>query len=197
MTIYLSGDAERYRNYGRAVEEVGMRLGSDYHACDGLLLPGGGDVEPWRYGQENAACRNLEPERDQREWELLEWFTARERPILGICRGMQMINVFFGGTLVQDLAGHDSLRGGDRLHVVKTAPSILQEVCGERSVVNSAHHQAVDRLGEGLQAVQWAMDGVVEGIVHRELPVAAVQWHPERLVGVQGILLIRKLLRGR
>lgn len=73
--------------------------------CDCLLLPGGGDMESWRYGQKNTAGRDLEPERDALELDLLADFTALGKPVLGICRGMQSINVFFGGDLVQDWPG--------------------------------------------------------------------------------------------
>lgn len=186
--IFILGEEERYVNYRRAVEAAGGRAvfagasGPDA-ACGGLLLPGGGDLEPWRYGQPNTASRGLEPERDAAELALLERFTAAGKPVLGICRGLQTINVFFGGTLVQDLPGHGTLDGADRLHPVRTAPSFLSGICGADAVVNSAHHQAADRLGQGLEAVQWAPDGVVEALSHRTLPVWGVQWHPERLAG--------------
>ena len=148
---------------------------------DALLLPGGGDLEPWRYGQENTASRGLEPERDEAELRLLQDFTALGKPVLGVCRGLQTINVFFGGTLAQDVPGHGAWEEGDRLHSVRTAPSPLRPLWRERMTVNSAHHQAADRLGSGLRAVRWAEDGVVEALCHERLPVWAVQWHPERL----------------
>jgi len=180
-TIYIWGDPQRFQNYSRAVTAAGgnVQFGGDPAGCDGLLLPGGGDLEPWRYGQENAASHGLEPRRDREELELLDWFTARRKPVLGICRGMQVINVYFGGTLAQDIPGHSQSHGQDRFHRVHTVPSPLKEVCGE--IVNSAHHQAVDCLGSGLEAVQWAPDGVVEALCHRRIPVWGVQWHPERM----------------
>jgi len=181
--IYVWGTPERFQNYRRAILAAGgrLRFGGDPAGCDGLLLPGGGDMEPWRYGQENTASRGLEPRRDREELELLDWFTARKKPVLGICRGLQVINVYFGGTLVQDIAGHEQVCGCDRFHRVRTAPSLLGSACGGMEIVNSAHHQAADRLGSGLEAVQWSPDGVVEALAHRALPVWAVQWHPERL----------------
>lgn len=186
-TVYIWGEAERFTNYRRAVEAAGGRAvfgretGDRALAWDALLLPGGGDLEPWRYGRENTASRGLEPERDRAELELLAEFTAGGRPVLGICRGLQTVNVFFGGTLVQDIPGHGAVDGADRLHRVRTAPSPLRPLCGGSALVNSAHHQAADRLGSGLRAVQWAEDGVVEALCHHSLPVWAVQWHPERL----------------
>lgn len=197
--IFILGGEERYANYRRAVEAAGGRAvfsgaPEEAAACDGLLLPGGGDLEPWRYGQPNTASRNLEPERDTAEFVLLERFTAAGTPVLGICRGLQSINVFFGGTLVQDLPGHGAVDGTDRLHPVRTVPSFLSKICGEYAVVNSAHHQATDRLGQGLEAVQWAPDGVTEALEHRTLPVWGVQWHPERLPGGLGSQLFGAFL---
>lgn len=186
-TVYIWGGPERFANYRRWVEAAGARAvfgaaaAGQAQLWDALLLPGGGDLEPWRYGQENAASRDLEPERDEAELYLIQSFTDAKKPVLGVCRGLQTVNVFFGGTLVQDVPGHGALEGGDRMHGVRTAPSPLRPLCGERAAVNSAHHQAADRLGAGLLAVQWAEDGVVEALCHRRLPVWGVQWHPERL----------------
>ncbi len=186
--IYIWGDADRWENYRRAVESAGGRVrfsmaAEDLDICRGLLLTGGGDLEPWRYGQEDIACRGADPARDAAEMALLDRAVAGGKPVLGICRGLQSIDVYFGGTLCQDLPGHGAVEGRDRLHPVRTAPSFLRDLYGEAGEVNSAHHQAADRLGRGLQAVQWAPDGVVEGICHRSLPVWGVQWHPERRAG--------------
>ena len=189
--LFVYGRQEKYQNYRKVISAAGglLRFSMDIGeaaGCDGLLLPGGGDMEPWRYGQTNSASRGLEPERDAAELDLLEHFTAEGKPVLGICRGLQTINVFFGGTLVQDLPGHNALTR-DRLHAVDTAVGTFGRLWGERTIVNSAHHQAVDRLGTGLQSVQWAPDGTVEALLHSKLPVWAVQWHPERLTGPMAI----------
>ena len=164
-TVYIWGGPERFANYRRWVESAGGRAvfgdASDGQGrkWDALLLPGGGDLEPWRYGQENTASRGLEPERDEAELRLLQEFTALGKPVLGVCRGLQTINVFFGGTLAQDVPGHGAWEEGDRLHGVRTAPSPLRPLWGERMTVNSAHHQAADRLGSGLRAVPRPLDG--------------------------------------
>lgn len=190
--ILIWGTAARFPNYAKAVVTAGGRpdFSGDLYPelqeiClskyDALLLPGGGDIEPWRYHQENAASHALEPERDEEELFLLERFINTGKPVLGICRGMQVLNVFFGGTLFQDISGHSVENGVDRLHPVHTAPSLLADCLGSDCVINSAHHQAVDQLGSDLLVLQWAPDGIIEAIQHRELPVLGVQWHPERI----------------
>lgn len=195
-TVYIRGEASQYDNYRRAVEAAGgrVRFGGTPVGCGALLLPGGGDVEPWRYGRGNTASRGLEPERDTAELMLLERFIAAGKPVLGICRGIQIINVFFGGTLCQDLPCHAATDGKDRFHTVCTVRSPLLPVCGPVCRVNSAHHQAVDALGRGLRAIQWAEDGTVEALCHDCLPIWGVQWHPERLPGELGERLFQAFL---
>lgn len=192
VKVYIPGDAGTFQNYRATVLRAGGLpcFHTPPELCGCLLLPGGGDLSPWRYGQPNTASRGLEPERDALEAKLLEQFLSQGKPVLGICRGMQAINVFFGGDLVQDQPGHSAVNGTDRFHTVWTAPSRLRALYGERCIVNSSHHQAVGRLGDGLEPLQWAEDGVIEAFRHRTLPVWGIQWHPERLVGVADGLLI-------
>ena len=203
MRVCIPGSAGIYQNYGAAVLRAGgiPCFGANLESCDCLLLPGGGDLEPWRYGQANTASHSLDPAQDALEWKLLEHFVSRKLPVLGVCRGMQTINVFFGGDLIQDWPGHSAVNGRDRLHAVTAAPSVLRTLYGERCVVNSSHHQIVGGLGDGLETVQWADDGAVEALRHRILPVWGVQWHPERLLDTggsraDGILLYRAFLSG-
>ena len=203
MRVCIPGSAGIYQNYGAAVLRAGgiPCFGANLESCDCLLLPGGGDLEPWRYGQANTASHSLDPAQDALEWKLLEHFVSRKLPVLGVCRGMQTINVFFGGDLIQDWPGHSAVNGRDRLHAVTAAPSVLRTLYGERCVVNSSHHQIVGGLGDGLETVQWADDGAVEALRHRILPVWGVQWHPERLLDgsccqADGILLYRAFLSG-
>ena len=183
MRVYLDGNPEIYHNYKRAVEQAGGTLwfGGEPQGCDALLLPGGGDLEPWRYGRKNDGSCNLDPQRDERELRLLEQFVQDGKTVFGICRGLQVINVYFGGTLIQNLNGHSAENGVDRLHLVHTTDPDLQELCGETAVVNSAHHQAIERTGKGLQVVQRAEDGIIEAIRHERFPILGLQWHPERL----------------
>lgn len=159
---------------------------------DGLVLTGGVDVSPSLYGEEpHPTVDRTSLERDEFESELLREALRREVPVLGICRGCQMLNLARGGTLVQDIpslvsreVSHDDRqRPRDALaHPVRVAgASALRRILGAEEVqVNSFHHQAVGRLGDGVVPAAWSADGVVEGI---ELPggtfVLGVQWHPE------------------
>lgn len=147
--------------------------------CRGLVLAGGSDIEPSLYGQPNLAAKNPHPERDEMELRLIREALELDIPIFGICRGAQMLNVAFGGTLKQDIGdGHTGVR-----HGVRFAPDSKVAAVARPATVNSRHHQAVDKLGEGLRATAWgAEDNIVEAI---EAPdrqfVLAVQWHPEDL----------------
>lgn len=189
VVILIPGQAAAFQNYARAVEASGAvpvfwTPGTRLPAFDGLLLPGGGDLAPSYYGQENVACADIDPARDESEWYVLSQAVMEGKPVLGICRGEQLINVFFGGTLCQDLPGHSRTDDRiDRLHQVRTAPSFLRTLYGAEVIVNSAHHQAVDVPGAQLRPIQWAPDGTVEALVHSTLPVWGVQWHPERMRG--------------
>ncbi|MDQ2650788.1 MAG: gamma-glutamyl-gamma-aminobutyrate hydrolase family protein [Actinomycetota bacterium] len=156
--------------------------------CHGLLLTGGGDVDPTRYGAEaHPEVYGVDPRRDAWELALL---SATDLPVLGICRGSQLINVAAGGTLVQHLPDHTDVVHRDRerdreyVHEVDVTPvSRLHAVLGHRRVgVNSLHHQAVDRVGAGLQVVATATDGTIEAVESTgDRQVLAVQWHPELL----------------
>jgi putative glutamine amidotransferase len=165
-------------------------------ALDGLLLSGGGDIDPARYGAEpDPHTGTVRPERDAAEFALLGAAMSLRLPVLGICRGMQVINVALGGTLHQhlpDVVGHDGhapVPGAFGAHEVRVPPgSRLSEILGGHGAdltlsTPTHHHQAVDKLGSGLTATAWAEDGTVEAV---ELGpgadaafAVAVQWHPE------------------
>lgn len=152
---------------------------------DGLLLPGGTDIEPSLYGAETETdVYPPEPERDNLELGLYNGAVDRRLPVLGICRGQQLINVGAGGTLHQDVPPHSAffLPAASEFHEVRfAAGSTLRELYGPTARVNSLHHQAVDVVGADLRATAWADDGVVEGLEHTSLPIVCVQWHPEMM----------------
>lgn len=157
---------------------------------DGLVLSGGADVEPSRYGEDaHEKLGQTEPDRD--EWELALYAAARKKgiPVLAICRGFQLVNVAHGGSLnqhveLEDGAGHPQwdVDGREATHEVScVAASIVASLVGEHAAVNSLHHQTVGRLGDGLSASAFASDGVIEGFESSDGRVVAVQWHPELL----------------
>lgn len=152
---------------------------------DGLLVTGGDDIAAARYGAEPAPQTHApEPLRDEFELALLAAAIKRELPTLGICRGLQMVNVHAGGTLHQHVPEHthvDNPSSGDHHTITLVPDSTLAGLYGTRSSVNSLHHQAVDVLGADLRVTAIAQDGGIEGIEHNAVPVIAVQWHPEML----------------
>jgi putative glutamine amidotransferase len=164
----------------------------DYAAAlDGLILQGGADLDPRGYGEEPThTVGTVDRVRDRFELDLLRTFTAAGKPVFGICRGMQLINVAFGGTLFQDLCqdgattsrhvmdDSDSHRHGLRIGADSWFAGIYGGAAEGR--VNSIHHQGVKVLGKGLAAEAWSEDGVVEAI-RATGPnfVLGVQWHPE------------------
>lgn len=155
----------------------------------GLLLSGGGDVGPEGYGETPAAeTAGVEPGRDQVEIALVRRAVELGLPVLGICRGCQVMNVALGGSLIQHVPAvgpnHLVMRPRDEAsHSVTVAPaSALEQIVGGSMIwVNSFHHQAVGRLAHDLVAVAWSDDGLVEAIEHRSAPMLGVQWHPENM----------------
>ncbi len=192
---------ETFTNYAEAVELAGGAPVDDAAACDALLLPGGGDLDPALYGQANQGSEEPDRARDERELALCRQFIEEKRPVLGICRGAQVLTVALGGTLLQQIEGHSRLpNGADRIHETRTA-GLLTGLYGPSCAVNSAHHQAVDQLPPDCRILQISEDGVIEAFCHNTLPLLAVQWHPERLCGrfarpdaVSGLPLLRAFL---
>ena len=165
-------------------------------SLDGLLLTGGGDVAPARYGAMAVPeVYGVEPGRDAWEVALVAAAAAAGLPLLGICRGAQLLNVARGGTLVQhlpavsDLPHRDKDRFDEPVHRVRLADgTMLATIVGSDELdVNSLHHQAVEVTGRGLRAVAWADDGVVEAVEATDgWRAMGVQWHPELLPGWAG-----------
>lgn len=181
----LTGNYERFLRDFSAIPITTLTPG-ELSDCDALLLPGGGDITPAFFGERNCGSRNIDTELDILQFQALDYALRRKLPILGICKGMQVINVAFGGTITQDLqsAGIHQYNGQDQYHPTNILEgSCLHELYGAYAVVNSAHHQGIGRLGKKLKAIQWCQtDGCIEAIVHDSLPILGLQWHPERLL---------------
>ncbi len=156
------------------------------HGYDALILTGGKDISPERYGEINTYSE-VDAERDDYEFHVLEEFVSRDKLVFGICRGLQVVNVYFGGTLYQDLPRQrktyiHKAKDGDSYHqvaILRENPIFGNSTCFR---VNSAHHQAVRKLGANLEVLAISpSDLVVEAIVHKQKPIYCVQWHPERI----------------
>jgi putative glutamine amidotransferase len=206
----LKKSGELNEAYAKAIQASGGELkmlesleeiDGAINQADGILLPGGNDVNPLLYGEERRSeTQPPHNERDRFEMYLLEKAMERKLPVLGICRGLQLINVKLGGTLYQDVQKempgsleHDC-HGEDTKPLPRSAlvhsvtldeNSKLHEVIGEKTVeVNSLHHQGIKDLGKGLIATGHSPDGLVEAIEMPDYPyLTGVQWHPEELQG--------------
>ncbi|KJL29960.1 gamma-glutamyl-gamma-aminobutyrate hydrolase family protein [Microbacterium oxydans] len=167
------------------VDEVLDRL-------DGLVLSGGQDVHPGRYGAEPQQGKDYDPARDEFETALALGARRRGLPVLAICRGLQVSNVAFGGSLLVDIPvteHHEQVRGADqqlaaRHPILLAEDSRLAALYGTRQrTVNTIHHQSIDVLAPGLRPVAWAPDGVIEAVESNgDWPFWAVQWHPEKMI---------------
>jgi putative glutamine amidotransferase len=198
----LWGNAGGYRAVVEIVQAVETAGGSaqlifpglDAPAIDALILPGGGDLDPVHYGQQaDAALADLDRDFDLFQLEWARRAFATKLPTLGICRGMQVMNVAAGGTLIQHLdsadqhfpeqARQDAAMRPNPVHAVSVAgdSKLAEIVGGQVARVNSLHHQAVDQLAELFRASAWAEDGIVEAIERPDAWQVGVQFHPEDL----------------
>lgn len=202
-------DCSKYDNYacwmaayGPEVEVIKIDVYNGFNPqllkkCDGVLLTGGEDVHPRFYNRPDlykyCYAEDVSELRDEAEWKILEYTESNKIPVLGICRGLQIANVFFGGTLIADIPtwgkyNHSKMPDdSDRYHVIQVDPSSwLYGIVGESSEeINSNHHQSADMIGKGLIVSALSPDGVIEAIERKD-PAAGsflclVQWHPERM----------------
>jgi putative glutamine amidotransferase len=177
------------------VERLSPNDTSILSEASGLILSGGGDIDPAYFGQErHPRTSNVRRRRDQFEFNLLRVALDLDMPVLAICRGMQLLNVALGGTLEQHLTDRSGRSDHDRdrpraepaHNLVIKHNSLLAGIVGaEEIAVNSHHHQALDELGENLEQIAWAEDGVLEAVVSTAHSwVLGVQWHPESMAAV-------------
>lgn len=162
--------------------------------CDGLLIPGGDDVNPKRYNQVNLHSHPIDTSIEQLDLDSIDIMQQMNKPIFGICRGLQILNVAFGGTLIQDinLQKKDSLDHSfsyiykkplNAHKIIISKDSILSNYFEETIEVNSYHHQAIDKLAPNFKISAKSEDGLIEAIENER--ILAVQWHPERMCSIQ------------
>ncbi len=166
----------------------------DFDSCDGFVLTGGIDIHPDFYQNDRVDYPNttvFNELRDFFEMQVFEYARQQNKPVLAICRGLQLVNIALGGNLIQDLqengfTNHRKGPDGDREHKIEVKPgTLLAQIAGvQQGFVNSAHHQGLDQIAEGLTVSAFSEDGVVEAIEYKEANkpfLLAVQWHPERI----------------
>ena len=187
------------RNYVQSIEQFGCTpiilpitdIEPDLDFIDAIIISGGDfDIDPKYFGQSITSSRvKINANRTVYEFKIIDHFIKNKKPILGICGGAQLINVFFKGSLIQDIDSkiqHEQLNPrNETSHEIKlTNDSLLQKLTSKQTIfVNSAHHQAVDNIGENLIIDAYANDGIIEAFHHSKLPYCVgVQWHPEFLI---------------
>ena len=199
-TSYENGKIYMNENYFNAVWNAGgmpvylprsvYGISEYADTMDGLLLSGGGDIAPERFGEaklgDSVVCSR---ERDEFEFEILNEFMLKRKPVLGICRGLQLIAVALGGSLFQDIPGHrQSAETATGTHSVSFSGRLADILDADEANVNSFHHQAIKTLPDTLNIEAVSDDGVIEAISKPGYPfLFAVQWHPEGMRGGDGL----------
>jgi putative glutamine amidotransferase len=200
-------DCGKFDNYRRWIESetalkvvklsVHSKNADDMEACDGVIFSGGEDLHPGLYGKpefvSDYGLKEIIPERDQFEYQVIARAFTEKKPVLGICRGLQLINVFLEGTLVPDIpsvhksTAHGKQQGMDQTHFVRVIPgTLLYSICGQEvGAVNSAHHQSADKPGDLLKISAYSEPSIVEAMEWKDPAnkswLLMVQWHPERM----------------
>ncbi len=196
MNVFVVGDATKHTNYFNAISAAGGVPYSLEDLCfnqaidfaDAIVIQGGVDINPATYKEQNTHCIDIDDELDTIEELVLKEAANRKILTLGICRGLQIMNVFLGGSLVQHidcapLHARDKGSEADKIHssTVERGSFVYGIYQQSEITINSAHHQAIKTLGRGLRAVQYSHEGIIEAVQHDTLPFYALQWHPERL----------------
>ena len=181
---YDTEDAARIRDYmssaGYQTERVGAIEDLDVDRYDGIIIPGGHSVTPSMYGAErDPATTDTDIEKDRFQFAAVEMYAEAGKPVLGICRGMQLVNNVLGGTTIQDMP--DGWHKKDR-YVTIAEGTWMYDLLGREAETYHYHHQCVDELGEGLYATEWdSVSGNIEAYEHRTLPIYGLQWHPDSM----------------
>lgn len=193
-TIAILGRSKDTVNYERFLTGNGFTAlttlsPAQVTSCQGLLLPGGGDITPAFFGEKNKGSHSIDTELDILQFQALDLCIQHHIPVLGICKGMQLINIAFGGTITQHMpqAALHQTAGRDLYHATYFAPgsylsALYKQQNSDIAFVNSCHHQCINKLGNDLQIIQYSKEDLCpEAILHETLPILGLQWHPERL----------------
>jgi putative glutamine amidotransferase len=203
IKVGITSSDTNFQNYpnwiaGEGVEIIQLsyteKNTQDFDSCDGFVLTGGIDVHPQFYQNTRLDYPNttvFSEARDLFEIQVFEYACQQNKPVLAICRGLQLVNVALGGNLIQDLQesgflNHRKGSEGDREHKIEVKPgTLLAQISGvQQGFVNSAHHQGIDQIADELNVSAYSADGVVEAIEYKDANkpfLLAVQWHPERM----------------
>ena len=190
-----------FRRLGCTVTSADTLKEADPSDYDALIVPGGGDVDPSLWGDPpHPAAGPFTPDTDRLQIRVIDRFAKAGKPILGICRGAQLINVAFGGTMIQNLYPNEtSPTYEDGFHTVRNEKnSWVGQIYGKKASVYFHHHQAVDRPGHGIRITSWSKDHPyrhAEAIEHESLPIYGVQWHPDTYVERQGNEIYKAFVR--
>ncbi|MBE6730979.1 MAG: gamma-glutamyl-gamma-aminobutyrate hydrolase family protein [Ruminococcaceae bacterium] len=173
-----------FENYQCASEQSDFEVEGDLSPadaakeCDAILFTGGSDLNPKLYGEEITLSEGIDDMRDADEYLYLDAFTKADKPIFGICRGIQLINVYFGGSLYQHI-GDNHKDGAHNINIIKN--SFIDKAYPEGMRSNSSHHQAVKKLAEGFKISAISDEGIIEAIENPDRNIYATQFHPERM----------------
>lgn len=186
MKVFIYDNGLNLSNYVNAIKRTKSNVILSKNTAlsryaDALILTGGGNVNPHLYGKSTRKLNSVDTATDVAELYLIESFLNSRKKIIGVCKGLQILNVYFGGTL-KFLNSHSQVNAKDSFHDVYTRKNtFLRNIYGEKKCVNSAHCMAIDKLSPALSVSATSSDGIIEGVYNKRLNIYAVQFHPERL----------------
>ena len=193
--VFIVKNEEPEKEYFEALKSIDIEtewgiLPQNIDDFEGLLIPGGVDINPKLYNEENTASVEINDYLDKITIDAIKLFYENNRAILGICRGMQILNAYFGGTLNQDIPNHKDV---DHKIIVNSG-NVLYDYYGSEFVVNSKHHQCIKTLAPNFNALAKAEDGIIEVVIDQNNKILGTQFHPEKMENGKDIFNIFKYM---